>query len=179
MAVNVRAWQAAYDHILPDEVLSGMSVPHEEYLREREPDPLAEDFPGEFLVAVDEGFDHPSAPPEPLDEAAPDPMDGVVGFAAVHWGHLETFVPDGGAELRAIYVLPSLWGEGIGTRLLDRTVECIPDGYDPLALQVFSANEPSRTFYEARGFAATGESTYEVAGETYPTTVYERPLDGR
>jgi GNAT superfamily N-acetyltransferase len=161
--VTRRAWRAAYDHVLPGDVLDGMDLPDQAALAARRDD--VRETPGAHLVAVAE---------EPPEAA----VEGVVGFAYVLWPPADraAFVPDGDAELHALYVDPSRWGEGVGTRLLRAALDRVPDGPAACWLQTFAANERGRRFYEARGFAARSEYSYEVAGEAYPTTVYARPL---
>lgn len=167
LAVNVAAWRAAYDDILPESVLDDLSAPTEDELRERDRTELDPAYPGEFLVAVQDSG------------AEGDPgVDGVLGFATLEWERAKDFVPGDGAELRAIYVHPDRWCEGIGTALLDGAIDLVAEEFDSLHLQVFEANDLARSFYESRGFDHVGEATYEVADETYPTAVYQRPLPG-
>jgi uncharacterized spore protein YtfJ/GNAT superfamily N-acetyltransferase len=69
----------------------------------------------------------------------------VVGFVAV----------DGG-ELSALYVLPELWGRGVGHRLLEAA--------GPVrVLWVLEANERGRSFYERHGWRPDG-AVQTVAG---------------
>jgi GNAT superfamily N-acetyltransferase len=103
----------------------------------------------------------------------------VVGYALFVRGEgTKDFVdPDANeAELRALYVAPERWGEGIGTRLLEAGIEDLPASAERLKLETFAANDRGRTFYRARGFEAVGESTFEVEGTDYPTVVFGRSL---
>lgn len=175
LEVNVAAWCAAYDDILPAAVLDDLSAPSVAEIRERDRTELDDDYPGEMLVAVDDGDD---AGGHAGDGAADGGVDGVLGFATVEWSGTEAFVPEGAAELRAIYVDPPLWGDGVGTALLETAVDRVEDRFDSLALQVFEANDPARSFYESRGFDHVGGHEFEIGGEAYPTAVYERSLDG-
>jgi len=196
LAVNVRAWRAAYEGILPAAVLDGMTVPEGEDLRERWA--AQRDRDAAFLVAVDPDDPAGAAPVGDESGAASDgdgsasdgvppaedesgAADAVVGFAEFVWddGATKTFVDPGEAELRAVYVEPSLWGEGVGTRLLERGTDALADGREVLALEAFADNDVGRSFYESRGFERVGESTFEVAGEAYPSVVYEKRLRSR
>jgi ribosomal protein S18 acetylase RimI-like enzyme len=188
-AVNRDAWRDAYDHILPDDVLGDLTVPGGADLRER-----YETATGDgrtYLVAVDSGSASDGVavePPENGDSAASDdgeePMEAsddrvVLGFASFVWDSADTkaFVPDGAAGLRAIYVHPDAQGNGVGSDLLSAGVARVPDDCTAAVLEVFAANGDARGFYEARGFEWVGESFFEVAGESYPTAVYERLLE--
>jgi GNAT superfamily N-acetyltransferase len=72
-------------------------------------------------------------------------LDGtMVGFAAVV-----------GGELDALFVVPDLWGRGIGKALVDAaTHEARKRGY---TLWV-TANPTARTFYEKCGFSFEGDA---------------------
>jgi hypothetical protein len=43
-------------------------------------------------------------------------------------------------------------------------------------LETLSANERPRRFYAARGFERTGTAEVDIAGESYPATVYSLEL---
>lgn len=153
LSVNSRAWRKAYNGLLPDDVLEAQPVePTTEDVRQQQ-GPLEENREG-ILVAVDEGR--------------------VRGFVDLRWGDTGTkeFVDDGEADLRAIYVDPEYWGQGIGTTLLERGLDLLPSSVERVRLEVFTENEPARRFYEAKGFERTATGEYEIAGRTYPTTIY-------
>lgn len=71
-----------------------------------------------------------------------------------------------------IYVEPAYWQQGIGTTLLERRLEIIPDSIDTVRLEVFAENEGARQFYETRRFEQTDTGEYEIAGESYTTSIY-------
>jgi len=148
------AWREAYDGILPEEVLPEHPEDPTEQDVERWIDRLRENRDG-VLVAVDE--------------------EGTVrGFADFRWGNAETkaFVGDDEAGLKAIYVEPAYWNRGIGTALLERGLEIVPESVDTLRLETFSENDISRRFYETWGFERTGEGEHEIGGRSYPTDIY-------
>ncbi|WP_255148935.1 GNAT family N-acetyltransferase [Halorarius halobius] len=94
--------------------------------------------------------------------------DPVVGYAICRRG-------DDSLHLAAIYVDPDRWGEGVGSRLLDRVErEGRASGTDRVDLVVLAENDVGRGFYEARGYEQVGErdDTVDDAREL----VYEKPL---
>lgn len=105
--------------------------------------------------------------------------DEIVGFAELRWGSDETdsFVPPGDAELKALYVHPDAWGEGIGSELLVASLFAVPPTYERLTLQTFRENQAARGFYEHHGFDRVGEAVFEIGGGEYPTVVYARAVD--
>lgn len=150
-----RAWRAAYGDFLPESALP----PADRRLSDEQTD--------RFLAGV--------ADPDRVLLVA---LDGeqACGFADARTADTKSFVGPDAAELRAIYVDPEAWGEGAGTALLDGVLDGLPDGVASLSLEVFAANDVGRSFYESRGFERTGESTYELDGDAYPTLLYERPV---
>ena len=93
----------------------------------------------------------------------------VVGFAHAVWGTEE------GTVLR-LYVDPDHRRRGVGTELLDATVDRLHDhGVDRVRATVLAANEPGNAFYRERGFEALPEShETEIAGEFYAERVWVR-----
>lgn len=155
--VNAAAWRAAYD-FLPESAL-----PAPDY----HPDP---DRVAEFHEQVQQRS-------APVFVAT---RDGRVrGFVELRWGPDETegFVDPTDAELKALYVHPDDWGDGIGSRLVEAGLFAVPPTYGRLSLQTFRANEAAREFYERRGFARIGEAMFAVDGIEYPTVVYARDVD--
>ena len=66
-----------------------------------------------------------------------------------------------GSTLAAVFVLPSLQGQGIGSALMDDAKSrraC-------LQLSVYSQNAPSINFYKQHGFISLGEQIDEQTGE--------------
>ena len=151
------AWRAAYDGLLPDDVLDAQEPSSDERAVERWHGRLAANRRGTFVAVA----------------------DGTVrGFADVRWGDAGTkdFVGEGEADLKAIYVDPDYWGEGVGTALVERALDALPDSVEALRLEVLEGNAVGRRFYEARGFERTGTASHEVGDESYPTAVYSRPV---
>lgn len=155
--VHGRAWRAAYDHILPSDVLEQQSV-----------DPTTEE--------VETWYDRLRENPEGVLVATVE--DEVRGFADIRWGDVETkpFVDAREAGLRAIYVHPEHWGDGIGTTLLEAGLDRLPSSVHALVVEVFAANEIGRSFYETNGFRHAEDGSIEIGGREYPTAIYVRDV---
>ncbi|ADQ65866.1 acetyltransferase (gnat) family protein [Halogeometricum borinquense DSM 11551] len=166
------AWRAAFDHIISEAALP--------------PTELDEDRASELKAA----YETASAANEShivavADEESADTGgavtggESIVGYARGVWDPVrtESFAADDDAELRALYVRPDHWGEGIGSALLSSLESNAPAGVDRLALQTFADNEDGCAFYRTRGFEVVGENTYEVGDESYPTVVFAKPLE--
>ena len=136
--VVVRSWRAAYRGLLPDDVLTGLSIPD----RER--------FWSAVLTAR-----------QPRTRVVVAVVDGaVVGFAATG----PPLVPADRADptlgdLYALYLAPDVWRRGFGTRLhaaaLDRIRSC---GFTHAGLWVLDTNERALRFYRHHGWTDTGRS---------------------
>lgn len=149
--VHVRAWQAAYRGMMPDEFLDGLDVARRETGWRRL---LASEVPGYgVLVAVVDGR--------------------VVGFA---WTGPQRADGDGlgdGAEvdpgrtgeLWAVNLHPEVWGRGIGSALLRAAHAALSSrGHDEAVLWVVPGNARARRFYERHGWASDGvERAEDVA----------------
>lgn len=62
-------------------------------------------------------------------------------------------------EICEFYVEPFFLGQGIGTQLLDKTVqEARQQGKFSIYLWVIAENQKAREFYEAHGFSASGKT---------------------
>ncbi len=83
----------------------------------------------------------------------------VVGFAGLCAG-----------VLAHLYVHPTAWGQGVGTRLLNTVRAASPD---KLALYVFQRNVRARRFYEAQGFTLRALGTGATNEEREPDARYE------
>lgn len=156
--VQALAWRAAYADLLPDELIETQNPnPNDDALEEWH----------DFLIANRRGV-----------LVAVADCGTVRGFADVRWGDAETkaFVGPDEADLKAIYVDPAHWGEGIGTALLERALDALPALTETLRLEMLAGNEVGRRFYEARQFERTGETSHEIGGESYPTVLYSLRL---
>ena len=151
------SWREAYDDILPESVLDAMTV-----------EPTPEDVEGwADRIGSDDGAVFVAL------------VDGTVrGFVDVRWGAANTksFVDPDEAGVKAIYVHPDWWGEGVGTALLERGLDAVPDGVETVRLEALDDNEVGARFYEARGFERVGETESDIAGETCPAAIYAREV---
>ena len=86
----------------------------------------------------------------------------VVGFA-------HAYVAENRGDLLRLYVAPGYRERGVGTALLDRTVDDLFEaGVDEIRAMVLAANEHGRAFYEASGFELVDEDAEtEIDGERY------------
>lgn len=154
LRVHRASWRAAYDDILPERVLDRLSgEPTDEEVAEYFD--RVRDRDG-FLVAEREG--------------------ALVGYAYVRWEETKAFVGPDEAGLKEIYVHPDHWGDGVGTELLERAVDLVPEDATALKLEAFAENEVGARFYEARGFERVGSREVEVAGEPYESAIWARDL---
>jgi GNAT superfamily N-acetyltransferase len=175
------AWRAAFDHILPAASLPAADVPADRLDRLEaayEDVTLHDDV---FVAtAADAGTAGADSSPAAANSPPAGADTGVVGFAHAVWDadRTESFVPADDAELRALYVRPDDWGDGVGSALLSHVERASPADGDArrLVLQTFADNEDGRAFYRARGFDAVGEGSYEVDDESYPTVVFAKSL---
>jgi len=148
------AWREAYSDLLPKEIVQEQTIEPSKEEIEQWHDWLLDNRDG-ILVAVDDG-------------------ETVRGFADFRWGDMETkeFVNDNEAGLKAIYVHPDYWGEGIGTALLERGIEGLTGDVDAIQLEMLSGNDVGHQFYQARGFELIDSTTHEIGGTQYPTDIH-------
>jgi ribosomal protein S18 acetylase RimI-like enzyme len=129
--IHVRAWQLAYRGVLSDQLLDGLSV------AER-----ASSW-RELLSASDDRW---------LTLVAQSSR-GLVGFCSVAMRSQNERVIDEAAEVRAFYVDPSQWRQGVGSAMLARALnELIELGSREVVLWVLPENHSARAFYHRFGF---------------------------
>ncbi|MEQ1684033.1 MAG: GNAT family N-acetyltransferase [Burkholderiaceae bacterium] len=142
--VHVRAWQAAYVGIVPDEYLASLSVEQRETMWR---DAIEKQAP-ELLVARAAGE-----------------LAGWVSFDASR----DKGAAEGTGEIWALYVDPAHWAGGIGRALLQRARERLVErGFGSISLWVLAANARAIRFYEAAGFTldAGSPASFELGGRT-------------
>ena len=129
--VHVASWRAAYSDVLPKDQLDRLDVDERERLwRERLAD--RDGARRRAWVAIHK--------------------DQVVGFAFTHPSADEDLAA-GVHELKALYLLPSVWQQGLGSALLSTAESSLRDaGVNAATLWVLEGNEAARRFYEARGW---------------------------
>lgn len=97
--------------------------------------------------------------------------DPIAGYAFCRWTDPDRL------HLTAIYVHPDRWGEGIGSRLLDRVEREAREGdAEAVDLVVLAENEIGRSFYETHGYERVDEREEPV--DDARELVYEKQLKG-
>ncbi|MEE6209406.1 GNAT family N-acetyltransferase [Salarchaeum sp. III] len=153
--VNTLAWRAAYRGLVPESVLDSLSTAVPDDTAQRRFEELREANGRVFVAELD---------------------DDIVGYARVRWVDTKRFVDSGDAGLTELYVHPDHWQDGIGTALLERALDSLPDDTDALVLEALAGNERAQAFYTRRGFRHAGSRTAEFAGEELETAIYRREL---
>lgn len=157
-ALHVRAWQAAYRGVMPDEYLDGLRVQDRADLWRRSiAEGSLQQGRGRLLVAEHGGQ--------------------VQGFAA--------FGPEAGGdpaehvgELYALNVDPPAWGRGLGRALVRAvTDELLAARFVSAVLWVVPENARARGLYESEGWTPDGaEKLDEVLGVEVREIRYRRVL---
>lgn len=96
-----------------------------------------------------------------LDYLVADRDGVVVGLGALNWEPPDEYGDDVGAEIKAVYVLPSVAREGVGTKIyaeLERRAR--EQSIDVLALTASLVAVP---FYEAHGYDRVTEYDHEFS----------------
>ncbi|WP_336034428.1 GNAT family N-acetyltransferase [Halobacterium yunchengense] len=98
--------------------------------------------------------DDDARPQEPADEP---------GVAAIQWLHVH----------------PRYRDRGLGGRLLERTEsELMEAGANRVEGRVLAANQAGNEFYQANGYARTGQRTLDVGGTSYTEHLYVKLPSG-
>ncbi|MFC4912768.1 GNAT family N-acetyltransferase [Actinomadura gamaensis] len=151
--VHVAGWQTAYRGIIPDADLDALRW-EDRVARWRE-----RAAPGSGVTVL-------------VAEA-----DGeVIGFASSGPPRDEDLAPDRAWELYAIYLRPSTWRRGVGTALLQRTIEAVPAHVPALVLWVLDVNARARAFYERNGLAPDGTTVPSRIGPPHRDVRYRVQL---
>lgn len=152
-AVLEAAWDAAYTDILP---VDARAQAHDSW---HTPEPIREpisavDHATTVALQTDRLVGYADATrPDPAD----DPRLGVVGV---------------------LYVHPDCWGEGIGSRLWEHSLQALRDlGASRVSVRVFAENEVGREFYESKGLIQERTIEETLFGEPVRSVEYEAPLD--
>jgi GNAT superfamily N-acetyltransferase len=151
--LHVKTWQSAYRGHMPDAHLDGLDLAKRAAMWSR-----SIQQPATVVLVATAG-------------------ETLVGFCAL----LPSRDVDAGAsvgEIAAIYVDPAFWRAGIGSDLLEVTIDSARQrNFVELTLWVLTSNTSARAFYGARGFKADGQTkTDERPGFSIHETRYRRPL---
>lgn len=140
--VAERSWTEDYPHITSRE--TAVEGAHEWYATERVTDEIERPDAIVFVATKD---------------------GEIVGFSHGAWT-----ATDG--DVLRVYVDPDHRGEGIGTSLLDSTVDALFErDVNEVRAMVLAENEPGNEFYRARGF--------EPLDETYKTRILDEYYEER
>lgn len=144
--LTATVWRSAYVDVLGETTV-------EEYLAEtNDPETVRENFEANDLTAFVVG-------------------DPIVGQAFCLPAEDEDCL-----YLTQLYVHSDHWGEGIGSRLLERVeTEARERGRETVALVVLDGNERARSFYERHGYEQVRERE-DTIDEDVGELVYEKPL---
>jgi GNAT superfamily N-acetyltransferase len=126
--VFVQAARSGWSHIFPADRLARLTQP---VFAERELSDTA------ILVAEADG--------------------AVVGFASFGPAYGEDDLPPGCTKVYRLFVTPSAWGTGVGSRLLDEATRALATaGFDVAVLWVGRDVTRARTLYERHGWMPDG-----------------------
>ena len=134
--VHVRSWQGAYRGLLPQDYLDGLD-------------------PAQRLARWQQALTETNGPR--AGTLVADQDGNLLGVASYSPSRDEDADPDRTGEIGAIYLLPGAWGQGVGRRLMDATLERLATAdFDQATLWVLDSNLRARRFYEAGGWLADG-----------------------
>ena len=130
--VSIESWRAAYEGLMPAQVLDALDLGQRT---------------GRWKA-------HLAAPTISVFVAVD--TDEVIGFSSVRPTRDET-ADERVGEIPAIYLLESHWRVGVGRRLCERALdEARGRKFEEVTLWVLDTNESARRFYEGLGFHADG-----------------------
>jgi ribosomal protein S18 acetylase RimI-like enzyme len=138
--VHVRSWRVAYQGLMPDDVLEGLSVEDRAQFW-RGAAGMEPESGGLFVAAA--GAD-------------------VLGFCAFATPGRDDDAVDRVAEIGAIYVDPATWRAGVGSALMEAALtELRANGWRSVTLWVLADNRQARKFYARFGFEPDGAEMRE------------------
>ncbi|MEN6368285.1 MAG: GNAT family N-acetyltransferase [Thermotogota bacterium] len=150
--VHVDSWRRAYQGLVPDERLAKLSYARGE---------------ANFLRSMREG---------PEETHIAEEAGEAVGFLTLGPCR-DDDVNLAAAELWGLYLSPSRWRRGIGTRLCRYGEELLAArGHRTIVLWVFAGNLNARRFYEAMGYASDGAAKQLDFGIPLEAVRYRRDL---
>jgi len=151
--VHVRAWQAAYRGLMPEDFLDAQRP---------------EDRESRYVL----GSSDPAAPRTILAVSE----DAVIGFATI--GPTRDEDVPGAGELYALYIDPLHWRGGVGrTLLLESRERLRRAGHEQALLWVLAGNETAARFYRTDGWREDGTTREEDPwGIAVQVGRFRRPL---
>ncbi|MXR21998.1 GNAT family N-acetyltransferase [Halobacterium bonnevillei] len=157
--------EATYADQLGDDIVE--TAAEEWYETDRLDSRLADDDVV-YLVAVDDeevvAFSESELDVrQPEDGSRPEEPAAREGVAAIQWLHVH----------------PDHRNRGLGRRLLERTeTELLEAGANRVEGRVLAANREGNEFYQAHGYARTGQRTLEIGGESETEHLYVNLPEG-
>jgi GNAT superfamily N-acetyltransferase len=154
--VHVRSWQAAYRGLLPQDFLDGL-------------DPVCRCAMWKRILSSPGPRDH---------TVVAEDAGEVVGFANVCPSRDDDATAATVGELTSIYLLSSVWGQGVGRQVMDGAVSSlVEDDFAEATLWVLEGNARARRFYEAGGWSPDGAVKEDIIrGSTIREVRYRRAL---
>ncbi len=90
--------------------------------------------------------------------------DGEIVGASTYEGARDEAM-DSWGEIISLYMLPSYYRQGIGTKLFSFVInELVSEGFNSIYLWVLEDNRTARDFYEKNGFTFNGDITADNIG---------------
>jgi ribosomal protein S18 acetylase RimI-like enzyme len=170
-AIRVTGWQTAYRGIVPQSFLDAMDAAEDAAQRRqflarsagRVHNFVAVDGTGAADGAAVDGAEAPSGS---LADGSPADGSSATSGEVVGWVAFGPYrsadVPDGSAELYALYVRPDRIGTGVGRALMSTALTRTRSlGVRHLLLWVLAGNDRARRFYARSGFAPDGAVTVD------------------
>jgi RimJ/RimL family protein N-acetyltransferase len=157
--IHVLGWQGGYKGLLPQAYLDGLDpngARLDRWMRSLQMADWSRE--GTLVVAGADGE-----------------LAGFAGFGPTRDGD-----DDAGrvGEIRAIYLRPDSWGQGLGRALMAATLRQLADlGYTEVTLWVLDTNLRAQRFYDAAGFSPDGAAKVDESLD-FPLHElrYRRPL---
>ena len=102
--------------------------------------------------------------------------DHLVGFAVLEVGR-QCPAHDASAHLDKLFVQEHFWGQGVGSKLLQRvkTHAKVCGDESGIWLTVNSRNERARAFYKKQGFNDVGITDFDLYGEKHENHILHTP----
>ncbi|MGW7407816.1 N-acetyltransferase family protein [Streptomyces sp. NPDC054833] len=153
--IRIRGWQSAYQGLIPQAYLDGLSVAEDAERRRARFSRHTGD--GVVNLVAERGGE-------------------VVGWAA-YGPYRDGERRTGDGELYAIYVDSAHLGSGVGRALLESSVRRCAPVHARMYLWVLKENKRARRFYERAGFRADGtEEPFDADGVAVPEVRYGMEL---
>jgi len=143
-ALHVASWRESYAGIVPDEMLAGLSARERAAMWSKA---LAAQFGGRAVIVAEDDRQ-------------------VIGFGSCGRQRDQTLTNAGfSGEFRAIYILRSHQGQGVGRSLMAAMAKELPAaGHTAASLWVLRENKPARAFYDKMGGIVVGEKIEDWPG---------------